>query len=191
LDFNSETCLLKRDKDTFNRREVVAIAFSRLVNAADNKRMTLSNVREAGFYRPKPLMPKPFLEGETTMGEAKRRKVLDPSFGAFKSPTLHPIYHYGIDRAVETLSSMIQLGQMGQMGRGRQNILLTNDIPGHPDEVSMGFTATQIEELRRWVEQNPDRIPPNTQIKVLPMENCIHKGRIWKSNDFTKLLIDL
>jgi hypothetical protein len=123
------------------------------------------------------------------MGEAKRRKTLDPSFGTIQSPTLHPIYHYGIDRAVETLSSMIQLGQMG---RGRQEIvMLTNDIPGHSDEVSMGFTATQIEELRRWVEQNPDRIPPNTQIKVLPMENCIHKGRIWKSNDFTRLLIDL
>jgi len=126
------------------------------------------------------------------MGEAKRRKTLDLSFGAVRSPTLHPIYHFGIDRAVETLLAMMQRGQTRQRGQGRQDtVMLTNDIPDHPDEISMGFTAAQIAELRQWVEQNPDAIPQHVKIRVLPMENCIHKGRIWKSKDFTKLLIDL
>jgi hypothetical protein len=102
------------------------------------------------------------------MGESKRRKTLDPSYGTVKSPTFDPVYHSGIERAVETLSRLIQIA-----------------------EISMGFSATQIEELRGWVKRNPDRVPQHIQIRVLPMENCIHNGRIWKSNDFTKLLIDL
>jgi hypothetical protein len=122
------------------------------------------------------------------MGESKRRKTLDPSYGTFKIPTPHPVYHNGIERAVETLSRMIQVGQGV---RGQYIAMLTNDIPDHPAEISMGFSSRQIEELRDWVKRNPDRVPQHVQIRVLPMENCVHNGRIWKSNDFTKLLIDL
>jgi hypothetical protein len=123
------------------------------------------------------------------MGESKRRKTLDPSYGTVKSPTFDPVYHSGIERAVETLSRLIQIAEMGW--RRRCLVMLTNDISDHPAEISMGFSATQIEELRGWVKRNPDRVPQHIQIRVLPMENCIHNGRIWKSNDFTKLLIDL
>jgi hypothetical protein len=133
----------------------------------------------------------PFIEGEMTMGEAKRRKTLDPSFGETKGQELHPIYHFGIKRAVALLR-LIHRQQTSQIVSWKpETWMLTNDIPGHPDEVSMGFTAAQIEELRQWVENHQHLIPQHVLIKVLPMENCIHQGRIWKSKDFPKLLINL
>jgi hypothetical protein len=126
------------------------------------------------------------------MGEARRRKTLDPSFGEDQTRELRPLYHSGIERAVETLLALIQTGETSAIGSLRQEFLmLTNDIPDHPDEVSMGFTAAQIEELRGWVETHQHLIPLYVKIRVLPVENCIHRGRIWKSKSFPKLLIDL
>jgi hypothetical protein len=126
------------------------------------------------------------------MGEARRRKTLDPSFGDDQTQELRPIYHCGIDRAVETLLDLIRTGENSEICLIKQDVLmLTNDIPDHPDKVSMGFTATQIEELRGWVETHQHLIPLYVKIRVLPVENCIHRGRIWKSRSFLKLFIDL
>jgi hypothetical protein len=36
----------------------------------------------------------------------------------------------------------------------QETVMPTNDTPDHPDEVLMGFTVAQIEELRRRVEQD-------------------------------------
>jgi hypothetical protein len=123
------------------------------------------------------------------VGEAKRRKTLDPGFGQVKSPKLHPNYHFGIEGAIATLRKGVPPDQAFYFGH--ETLMLTNDVPGHPDEVSMGFTAAQIEELRTWVSQNQSLISPNLKILILPIENCIHGGRIWKDKKFTRLLIRL
>jgi hypothetical protein len=123
------------------------------------------------------------------MGEAKRRKTLDPSFGEVKTQKLHPSYHFGIEGAIATLRKGTHPVDSYYFGHG--TIMLTNDIPGHPDEISMGFTAAQIEELRTWVGQNQSLIPENLEILILPIENCVHGGKIWKDKNFAKLLIRL
>jgi hypothetical protein len=123
------------------------------------------------------------------MGEAKRRKTLDPNFGTAKPPKLHPTYHFGIEGAIATLLQGVH--PIEAFYYGPDTLMLTNDAVGHPDEISMGFTATQIEELRIWVSQNQNLIPRNLKILVLPIENCVHGGKIWKDKDFTKLLIRL
>jgi hypothetical protein len=116
------------------------------------------------------------------MGDARRRKTLDPNFGAVKTQKLHPNYHFGIEGAIATLRQVVHpvAGYYFEHG----TLMLTNDIPGHPDEISMGFTAAQIEELRTWVGQN-------LEILILPIENCVHGGKIWKDKNFAKLLIRL
>jgi hypothetical protein len=123
------------------------------------------------------------------MGEAKRRKTLDPTFGEVRTPKLHPNYHFGIEGAIAILLKGVHPVEAYHFGP--ETIMLTNDVPGHPDEVSMGFTAAQIEELRDWVSQNQHLIPQNLKISILPIENCVHGGRIWKDKNFTKLLIRL
>jgi hypothetical protein len=123
------------------------------------------------------------------MGDARRRKTLDPSFGAVKTQKLHPNYHFGIEGAIATLRQVVHpvAGYYFEHG----TLMLTNDVPGHPDEISMGFTAAQIEELRTWVSQNQHLIPGHLEILILPIENCVHGGKIWKDKNFDKLLIRL
>jgi hypothetical protein len=99
---------------------------------------------------------------------------------------LNPVYHYGIDSAVEHILNGIARLQF--LYDGKMTIYVTNDIPNDPHERSMGLTADQIAELRRWLDENKSRLPPKLEVWVLRVEDKPSHGMLYRLKNFTRIM---
>lgn len=102
---------------------------------------------------------------------------------------LNPVYHYGIDSAVEHILSGIAKLQF--LFDGKIIIYVTNDIQNDPHERSMGMTSEQIAQLKEWLDSNQSRLPRRLEIWVLRIEDIPSHKMIWKLKDFTKIMIKI
>lgn len=105
---------------------------------------------------------------------------------SFKEIKEHSVFHHGIDRFVDRITSSIAFFQF--RCSNPLTIWITNDIPNDPRERSLGLTAAQIEELEVWLTDNRSRLPKNLEVRVLRIEDSPEHGMLWQLKDFTRLM---
>lgn len=110
-------------------------------------------------------------------------------FGRCEATPLNPVYHYGIDRAVEHI--LIGIAKLQFRFNGKITIYVTNDIPNDPLERSMGLTSEQIADLKNWLNSNQSRLPRKLEIWVLRIEDVPSHKMVWKLKDFTKIMFKI
>lgn len=98
----------------------------------------------------------------------------------------HPIYHFGIDRAVNHILRSIARTQF--VFEDEVSFWITNDLPNDPLERSMGLTSEQIFELKTWLSANQSRLPKKYQVWVLRVQDCPSHRMLYKLKDWTKIM---
>jgi hypothetical protein len=109
-------------------------------------------------------------------------------FGKTTNFKLYPAYHQGIDRFVSYILTSISAIQF--VLKNPVALVITNDIPGDPQERSLGLTEAQISELKEWLDTNRSRLPPNLEIYVLQASRP-KRGSLWLNKNFHKSLLKL